>query len=168
MKFSKKLIAAIATVASLSGHLYAQNVAVQDAWVRTSVPGQKASGAFMQITAQKATRLVSISTPIADVAEVHEMKMDGDVMRMRHVSGGLDLPTGQTVALAPGGYHIMLMGLKATLTKNSTVPLTLHFQDAQGATSTLELTVPVATVPPGAPTAPAAPSANTGHGAHTH
>jgi copper(I)-binding protein len=133
-----------------SGTVFAQTVEVKDAWARTSVPGQKATGAFMKLTAKDGAKLVAISSPAAGVAEVHEMKMDGDVMKMRAVPGGLDLPAGKTVELKPGGYHVMLMDLKAALPKDSTVPLTLTFKDAKGVESKLELTVPVATVAPGA------------------
>ena len=127
---------------------YAQNVAAKDAWVRTSVPGQKASGAFMTLTAKAATRLVSIATPVAGLAQVHEMKLDGDVMRMRALPEGLDLPAGKPVALAPGGNHVMLMDLKAALPKDSTIPMTLVFKDALGVESKLELKLPVATTAP--------------------
>ena len=126
------------------GAAYAQTVEVKDAWVRTSVPGQKATAAFMKITAKENMKLVSVSSPVAGVAEVHEMKMEGDVMKMRAVQGGLDLPAGKTVALTPGGYHVMMMDLKAALPKDSTVPLTLVFKDAKGVQSKLELKVPVA------------------------
>ena len=125
-------------------------VLVKDAWVRTSVQGQKATGAFMTITAKEGSKLVSASTPVAGVAEVHEMKMDGDIMRMRAVAGGLDLPAGKAVELKPGGYHVMLMDLKAALPKDTTVPLTLVFKDAKGVESKIELKVPVSTVAPGA------------------
>jgi copper(I)-binding protein len=130
-------------------------VAVKDAWVRTSVPGQKATGAFMKITAKEGSKLVSASSPAAGVTEVHEMKMEGDVMKMRAVVGGLDLPAGKTVDLKSGGYHVMLMDLKAALPKDSTVPLTLVFKDAKGVESKVELKVPVAAVAPGAPAAKA-------------
>jgi copper(I)-binding protein len=84
------------------------------------------------------------------VVEVHEMKMDGDIMKMRAVQGGLDLPAGKAVELKPGGYHVMLMDLNAPLPKDSTVPLTLVFKDAKGVESKVELKVPVASVAPGA------------------
>ena len=142
------LIAALAC-----GTAYAQTVEVKDAWVRTSVPGQKATGSFMKITAKDGAKLVGASSPAAGVTEVHEMKMEGDVMKMRAIPGGLDIPPGKTVELRPGGYHIMLMDLKATLVKDSTVPLTLVFKDAKGAESKVELKVPVATSAPGAPAA---------------
>jgi copper(I)-binding protein len=126
---------------------FAQSVDVKDAWVRVSVQGQKATGAFMKITSRDGARLVSASTPVAGVAEVHEMKMDGNVMKMRAIEGGLELPAGKLVELKPGGFHVMLMDLKATLPKGSTVPLTLVFKDAKGAERKVELTVPVATGP---------------------
>ena len=138
-----------------SGSLYAQNVEVKNAWVRASVQGQKATGAFMQLTASQPTTLVGVASPVAGVAEVHEMKMDGDVMRMRALPQGLPLPAGQPVALTPGGYHVMVMDLKATLPKDSTIPLTLTFKDAKGAESRVELKLPVATTAPGGAAAPA-------------
>ena len=138
-----KLIAIAAILLSASGHLYAQNLSVKDAWARASVPGQKASGVFMQLTAQQASRLVGVSSPAAAVAEVHEMKMEGDVMRMRALGQGLELPAGTPVALRPGGYHIMLMDLKAPLQAGSTLALTLRLQDAQGAISEQVLSLPV-------------------------
>lgn len=153
-----KFVAFTAFLLSLSGHLYAQNVDVKDAWVRTSVQGQKATGAFMKITAKEGGTLVGVASPVAGVAEVHEMKMDGDVMRMRALPNGLALPAGKTVALTPGGYHVMLMDLKATLPKDSTIPLTLTFKNAKGEQSQVELKVPVATTAPGA--AAGAPAAH--------
>ena len=125
------------------GIVHAQNVEVKDAWVRTSVQGQKSTGAFMKITAKENMKLVSASSPVASIAEVHEMKMEGDVMKMRAVKGSLDLPAGKTVELSPGGYHLMMMDLKAALPKDSTVPLTLVFKDAKGVESKVELKVPV-------------------------
>jgi copper(I)-binding protein len=145
-----KALTAISILAVLAcGNLHAQSVVVQEAWVRTTVQGQKATGVFMTLTAKDGSKLVGASTPVAGVAEVHEMKMEGDIMRMRAVQGGLDLPAGKAVALTPGGYHLMLMDLKAALPKDSTVPLTLVFKDAKGVESKLELKVPVATVAPG-------------------
>jgi len=126
---------------------FAQSVQVKDAWVRVSVQGQMATGAFMKITSKDGARLVSASSPVAGVAEVHEMKMDGNVMKMRAVEGGLEIPAGKTVELKPGGLHVMLMDLKAALPKDSTVPLTLVFKDAKGVESKVELKLPVATAP---------------------
>ena len=132
------------------GTVFAQVVEVKDAWVRTSVQGQKATGAFMKITAKDGARLVAASSPVAGVTEVHEMKMEGDVMRMRELKDGLDLPAGKTIELKPGGFHVMLMDLKTALPKDTTVPLTLMFKDAKGKESRVELKVAVSTSAPGA------------------
>jgi len=121
---------------------WAQPVAVADAWARATVTGQKASGVFMKLTATQATRLVGASSPVAGVVEVHEMKMEKDVMKMAAISG-LDLPAGKTVELKPGGYHVMLMDLKAPLLKDGTLPLTLMFKDAKGVMTPLEVKVPI-------------------------
>ena len=123
-------------------------VKVEGAWARATVQGQKGTGAFMNITAKDATRLVGVSSPVAGVAEVHEMKMENDIMKMRVVPG-LDLPAGQTVQLKPGGFHLMLMDLKAPLAKDSTVPVTLRFKDAKGVQSKLDLLLPVGVTAPG-------------------
>ncbi|MEJ7686603.1 MAG: copper chaperone PCu(A)C [Variovorax sp.] len=127
-------------------------VDVRNAWVRQSVPGQSGTGAFMKLTAPDGARLVGISTPAAGVAEVHEMKMDGDTMRMRAVPA-LELPAGQTVELKPGGLHLMLMDLKAPLAKGASVPMMLRFEDAKGVASSLEVKLPVG-APDGAAAAP--------------
>jgi copper(I)-binding protein len=134
--------------ALVAGTVCAQTVEVKDAWVRTAVPGQKATGAFMTLTAKDGAKLVGASSPAAGLAEVHEMKMDGDIMKMRAVQGGLDLPAGKAIELKPGGYHVMLMDLKAALPKDGTVPLTLVFKDAKGMESKVELKVPVAAMAP--------------------
>lgn len=164
-----KVLTAILLLAS--GALYAQIVEVKDAWVRSTVQGQHGTGAFMRITARDGARLVGVSSPVAGVAEVHEMKMDGDIMRMRAVPV-LDLPAGQTVQLKPGGHHVMLMDLKQPLPKDSTVPLTLRFKDDKGRESRLEIRVPVSTVAPSAlagNTPEQADDGNAGHhGAHKH
>ena len=115
---------------------------VEGAWVRSSVAGQSGTGAFMRLTASEPLQLVGASSPVG-TAEVHEMKMEGDVMRMRPV-GKLDLSAGQPVDLKPGGYHIMLTDLKQPLAKDTTVPLTLTFRNSKGLENKLELRLPVA------------------------
>ena len=123
-------------------------VKVEGAWARATVQGQKGTGAFMNLTAKEGTRRGGVSSPAAGVAEVHEMKMENDIMKMRTVSS-LDLPAGQTVQLKPGGYHVMLLDLKAPLAKDSTVPMTLRFKDAKGVESKLDLVLPVGLAAPG-------------------
>lgn len=126
---------------------YAAQPTVEGAWVRASVTGQQATGAFMRITAKEPVQLVGISTPVAGSAAVHEMQMDGDVMRMRP-AGALEVPAGKTLELKPGGYHVMLQDLKKPLDNGSTVPLTLIFRDAKGVETRMDLHLPVATQPP--------------------
>ena len=165
MTISKSaFLAVIAAFASLAyGQTPAAKVDVKDAWVRSTVPGQKGTGAFMKITARDGAKLVGVSSPVAGVGEVHEMKMEGDVMKMRALPS-LDLPAGKVVEFKSGGYHIMLMDLKQPLPKDSKVPLTLLFKDAKGIESKMELNVPVGNVAPGATGAAAAG----GHGAAAH
>jgi copper(I)-binding protein len=149
MKFTS-ILRTLASIA-LSGFAFAasaQGVIVQDAWARATVQGQKATGAFMKLTAAADTKLVSVTTPVAAVAEVHEMKMDGGVMTMRALDGGLVLPAGKAVELKPGGYHLMLMDLKLPLQKDTTIPLTLVFKDAAGKETRTELKLPVSAAAP--------------------
>ena len=111
-------------------------------WVRGTVPDQKATGAFMQIQSKAGGRLVSVRSPAAGVAEIHEMKMDGSTMKMRAVTT-LDLPAGQPVTLKPGGYHVMLLDLKAPLKAGDTVPLTLVIETPGGKSETITVQAPV-------------------------
>ena len=104
-------------------------VTVLDPWVRATVPNQKASGAFMRVQSTANARLVGISTPAAGRAELHEMAMENNTMRMRQVDA-IELPAGKPVNLASGGYHVMLFDLKRQLKEGETVPVTLVVQDA--------------------------------------
>jgi copper(I)-binding protein len=144
-----KISVAIALAALWAGQALAQNVQVKDPWARATVQGQKASGAFMTLTAKADTTLVGVASSVAGVAQVHEMKMDGGVMQMRALPKGLELPAGKAVPLKPGSFHLMLMDLKVPLQKDTTIPVTLRFKDAKGVESTLELRVPVSTSAPG-------------------
>jgi copper(I)-binding protein len=151
----------LAALATAPAGAQTATVKVEGAWARASVQGQTGTGAFMRLTAQDGARLVRAESPAAGVTEVHEMKMEGDVMKMRAVPA-LELPAGKTVELKPGGYHVMLLDLKAPLAKDSAVPITLVVQDAKGAEGTVNLSVPVGTMPPGGGAA-----AGHGHG-HGH
>jgi copper(I)-binding protein len=117
-------------------------VTVSDPWIRATVPGQKTAGAFMQLRSPKATRLVDVQTPVAGRAEVHQMGMEGQTMRMQKVDG-IDLPAGQTVNLASGGYHVMLFDLKQQLKDGEQVPLTLTFMGADKKRENVTVQVPV-------------------------
>lgn len=143
----KKTMSVMVAGLAFSALAWGQGVEVKDAWVRATVPGQSATGAFMTLKAKSNTRLVGVSSAVAGVAEVHEMKMDGGVMKMRALEGGLALPQGSPVELKPGGYHLMLMDLKQPLKKDSTVALTLILRDEKGVESRMELKLPVASMP---------------------
>ena len=169
MKFCKHLTAAVlTTVCTVSA--FAQNVTVTDAWARATVQGQKATGAFMKITAKDNAKLVGAISPVAGVVEVHEMKMDKDIMKMAALPNGLDLPAGKAVELKPGGYHVMLMDLKAPLAKDTTIPLSLTVQDAKGVKSTVELKLLVGMQAPGMPSHDHSKHKHTEHkhGEHKH
>lgn len=144
----------------------AKDAIIEGAWIRTAVPGQSGTGGFMTITAQQSMKLIGLTSPVAGVAEVHEMKMEGNVMRMREVAGGLDLPAGKAVELKPGGYHVMLMQLKSALPVDTKVPLTLTFMNAKGDKSSIDLQVPVAVRAP--VSAPGSMSSDMKHGHHKH
>jgi hypothetical protein len=141
----------IASLVGLSATAWAQSttVKVEDAWVRGTVASQKATGAFMRMTPSANARLVSVSSPAAKVVEIHEMAMENDVMRMRQVQG-VDLSAGKATELKPGGFHVMLMGLKAPVTGGDTVPLTLTFEDAAKQRFTQEVQAPVRALGAGA------------------
>ena len=130
---SRNLIrsAAAGALLALTAAAWAQTVKIDEPWVRGTVAQQKATGAFMRLTAPEPMRLVAGESPVAGVVEIHEMAMDGDVMRMRAIAG-LALPAGRPVELKPGGYHVMLMDLKRPLAGGETVPLTLVFENAAG------------------------------------
>ena len=127
-------------------------VAVSDAWVRGTVPGQKATGAFMRLKSPTDAALVSASSPVAGIVEIHEMALEGGVMKMRAVPK-LPLPAGKSVDLKPGGYHVMLMDLKQPLKEGDTVPVTLAFTDKDGKQVTQEVKAQVKalTAPAGMP-----------------
>ena len=123
MTHLKTLLATALTVLSFSA-IAQTSVQISDPWVRATVPQQKATGAFMQITAPKAMRLLEVRSPVAGVAEIHEMSMTDNMMRMRQVKE-LALPAGKAVELKPGGYHVMLLDLKGQVKAGDKIPLTL-------------------------------------------
>ncbi len=126
---------------SVVGQAAAGELRVSQAWVRQAVKGQSGTGGFMRLISAKGGTLLGFSTPVAQ-AELHEMAMDGDVMRMRPVST-LPLPAGVPVDLKPGSYHLMLMNLKKPLSVGDKVPLTLKFKSTNGKVSTQQVEVPV-------------------------
>ena len=132
------------------------DVTVSDPWVRGTVPAQRATGAFMRLQADQDLRLVAASSPVAGVAEIHEMVMQDKVMKMRRVDG-IALGKGKPLELKPGGYHVMLMDLKQPLKAGEQVPLTLTFEGAaKGKTITKQVQATVQSL---------APQGSQGHGA---
>ncbi|MEP6505572.1 MAG: copper chaperone PCu(A)C [Betaproteobacteria bacterium] len=113
-------------------------VVVDKPWVRTTVAQQTTSGAFMTVTSARGGKLVEASSPIATSVEVHEMKMDGDMMKMRAVDA-LPLPAGKPVELKAGAFHMMLMGLKAPVKAGDVVPIRLVVEDAKGKRETVDV-----------------------------
>lgn len=122
------------------------SVAVTDAWCRASPNGAKAGGCYAALLASTDDRLTGGSTPRAAELQVHEMSTAGGVMRMGQMKDGLPLPAGETVSLAPGGAHIMLIGLTGPLVAGETVPLTLRFAAAPEVTVQAQVRAPGAAV----------------------
>ena len=145
MKFAQRAAAAAALV--LAGAAWGQAaLKVDGAWARPTVAGQAGGGGFLTITGGvSGDRLLSASAGVSKAVELHQMAMEGSVMRMREVPG-IDVPAGQTVALKPGGLHIMFMGLSQPLKAGDSFPLTLRFEKA----GEVKVDVKVMTQPPAA------------------
>jgi len=127
-------------------------IEINHPWTRATPPTAQAGGGFLVLTNTGTTpdRLIAVKSPAADKVEIHEMKMDGNVMRMRELDKGLEIPPGATVELKPGGFHIMFMGLKAPFAKDTKVPLTLVFEKA----GSIVVELPVAAMGAAAPATP--------------
>ena len=117
-------------------------VAVMDPWVRGTVAGQTGTGAYMQLKSATDVAVVGVASPVAGIAEIHDMKMDGTVMRMAAVRR-LELPANRIVDLKPGGLHVMLMALKRPLKDGERVPITLTVEDKAGQRFTVAVDAPV-------------------------
>ena len=128
-------LAAACLLAAAAAHA---QVTVDKPWVRTTVAQQTTTAAYLTITSVQGGKLVQASSPVAASAEVHEMKMDGDMMRMRGVDA-LPLPAGKPVEFKPNGYHLMLTGLKAPLKAGDVVPIKLVVEDAKGKRQTVDV-----------------------------
>lgn len=117
----------VALALAFAAHAAQAQVAVEDAWVRGTVQGQKSTGAYMRLKSADGAILVGAESAVAGVVEIHTMRMEGNVMRMRPVPR-LELPPGHTVELKPGGYHVMLMELKRPLKAGESVPIKLKLE----------------------------------------
>lgn len=127
----------LAVALSLSGYAMAQTT-VEDAWARATVPGQPATGAFMTLTADSDSTLLSVQSPAAKDTQIHQSTMKGDVMSMLPVDE-VSLPAGEPVVFDANGYHVMLMGLVKQVKEGDAVPLTLKIKNARGEEETLEV-----------------------------
>ncbi|MGN6772728.1 MAG: copper chaperone PCu(A)C [Rhizobiaceae bacterium] len=128
------LAAAMKTMPDKAGGdtVTAGDIEIGSIWTRAMLPGQPVGGGYFTITnnGKSADRLVSISSPDAGSAEIHSMVMKDNVMVMRQVEGGLEIPAGGTVELKPGHFHLMFMDVKKPFQKGDTVPVTLEFEKA--------------------------------------
>ena len=147
MKSHHFAVALLAVFLTMTMSASQAEVIVTGAWVRATVPNQQTTGAFMQLVSKKDTTLVSVRSSIAGVVEVHEMKMENDVMRMRAVDG-LKLPANQPVELKAGGYHLMMMDLKQQIKVGTEAQITLVFKNANGESETTYVHAPVALTKP--------------------
>jgi copper(I)-binding protein len=118
------------------------SIAVSDGWAKAMLPGQPTGGGYLTIinNGKEADRLVGASSPSAGKVEVHTMEMSNDVMVMRPVEGGVEIPAGATVELKPGANHLMFMKVGEPFKEGGTVPLTLEFEKA----GKVEVELPVA------------------------
>ena len=126
-------LALLAAAAAAHGQVEARG-----AWVRGTVQGQTTAGAYMEITSGQRASLLGAESPAAGTAEIHVMRMEGDVMRMRAVPR-LELPPGKTVELKPGGYHMMLVDLKRPLKKGDLVPIRLKVELSDKTITTIQV-----------------------------
>ena len=130
----KKVLLSLGAVGLLSFAVVSQamaQVSVKNAWVRATVGPQKTTGAFLQIETKNEVNLVKVESKAAGMVEIHEMQMDGGVMKMREVEK-VNCPAGKVTELSPGGFHIMLMNLKKQAKEGDQIPLILSFEDRQG------------------------------------
>ncbi|WP_085122447.1 copper chaperone PCu(A)C [Tistlia consotensis] len=123
----------IAMLAVAQAHEYQLGqLHIDHPWARASAGPAPTGAAYLTIDNKgtQADRLIAVETPAAKRAEIHQSLMEGGVMKMRAVEGGLALPAGASTALAPGGYHVMLMGLVKPLKEGESFPMTLTFEKA--------------------------------------
>jgi copper(I)-binding protein len=118
-------------ISGLAVPAFADSIKIENAWVRATAPSQKVAGGFMNLTADADMTLVGGSSPVSRHVELHFMKMENGVMEMREVKQ-IALPKGKTVNLAPGGLHVMFIGLKNPIREGQKVPLTLIVKGVDG------------------------------------
>ena len=120
---------------------------MSNAWSRATPGGASTGAVYLSLDSPAGATLTGASSPTAKTASVHEMAMDGNVMKMRQLPAGLPLPPGQHVMLQPGDYHIMLEGLTAPLKQGQTLPLHLTYAKS----APVDVTATVAAIGASAP-----------------
>ena len=125
-------------------------ITVTGAYTRATLPQAKVAGGYLVVTntGTEPDRLIGGATEAASTVQIHEMKMEGDMMKMSQVEGGLEIPAGGEVALAPGGYHIMMMGVGTPFTEGECLELMLTFEKAGDLPVVLSLGGTAAAAPP--------------------
>jgi copper(I)-binding protein len=129
------LAVAMAVGASALAHA---EVTASNAWVRGMVPAQTSTGAFMTLTSTVDAKLLSVSTPVARMVEIHETKMMNGANHMHEVES-VELPAGKPVSLSPGGHHVMLMGMVKAVKPGDMVPLVLAIEEKGGKRVSVEV-----------------------------
>jgi hypothetical protein len=135
------LVAGLFATSARAEDVKAGDLVISQAWTRATPGGAKTGGGFVTIENKGSApdKLIGASADGAGKIEVHEMAMNDGVMKMRPVEGGLTIDPGKTVKLAPGGYHLMMMDLKAPLKQGDKLPLTLQFEKAGKVAVTLDV-----------------------------
>lgn len=142
-RIAKPFVAVLAVaLAGIAPAVCHAQVSASDAWVRGTVPGQKATGAFMVLRSEVPATLVGAGSDVTASTEVHEMSMVDGIMRMREVAR-VPLEAGKPLKLEPGGFHVMLLGLDKAVEPGATVRLQLRFELSGGGTQTLDVDAPV-------------------------
>ncbi len=141
--FAATLLLAVPAFAH-NGVIHLGPINISQPFTRATLPNAPVGGGFLTIenTGTEPDRLVSATSPASDVVQIHEMAMEGNVMKMRQLADGLEIPAGETVVLAPGGFHLMFMGLKQAFVEGETIEVTLVFEKA----GTVEVSLPVGAV----------------------
>ena len=141
MRSLLRIAFAATLVAATVPALAQSSIQIEQPWSRATPSGAKTGAVYMTIDNKSGTadRLIGASSDVADKTQIHEMKVENGVMQMRQIPGGLQIPANGSVVLKPGGYHVMLIGLKKPLAAGEKLPLTLTFEKA----GNISVTVPV-------------------------
>lgn len=131
-------VALTAVALLLTSTITLGQVKVEDPWIRGTVEGQRATGAFMKLTSVEGGTLLAAASPVARLVEIHQMSVEGGLMTMRAVER-LPLPAGKRVELKSGGYHLMLMSLTQPMKVGDVVPITLTVEDLAGKRTNVEV-----------------------------